>query len=98
MLKSILLAGVLIPGQTIFIPVRSMEKYNGWTNRSTWAVHLWITNEWDYYSLARRDKFSGPDLKIWWSGICKSMPNIKDDCEPLSEVNWEEVSEALKED
>ena len=74
---------------------RSMEKYNGWTNRSTWAVHLWITNEWDYYSLARRDKFSGPDLKIWWTAICKSMREIKKDCEPLSEVNWDEVSEAL---
>ena len=95
MLKSILLDGVLIPGQTIFIPVRSMEKYNGWTNRSTYAVHFWITaEEWSWYT-AREFKFSGPDLKIWWTAICGEISNIKDDCEPLSEVDWDEVSEAL---
>lgn len=21
------------------------DKYHGWTNRATWCVHLWITNE-----------------------------------------------------
>ena len=98
MLKSILLAGVLIPGQTIFIPVRSMEKYNGWTNRPTWAVHLWITNEEWSYKETRRMKFSGPHLKSWWTEVCRDYPLWAEDCEPLSEVNWEEVSEALKED
>ena len=69
--------------------------YNGWTNRSTWAVHLWITNEEWSYKETRRMKFSGSHLKIWWTAICGEISNIKDDCEPLSEVNWDEVSEAL---
>jgi len=74
---------------------RSMEKYNGWTNRPTWAVHHLITNNYGYYKAANESKFSGSHLKIWWTAICGEISNIKDDCEPLSEVNWDEVSEAL---
>jgi len=75
-----------------------MEKYNGWANRSTWAVHLWITNEYWTYQVSRRNKFNAEQLELWFTTICKELPLMREDCEPLDEVDWKEVSEALLED
>jgi len=75
-----------------------MEKYNGWTNRSTWAVHLWITNEEQLYFTAREARFKSSSLKLWFQHIVRGFPLMKEDCEPLDQVNWDEVSEALKAD
>lgn len=27
------------------------KKYNGWTNQETWSVHLWLTNDYNTYTL-----------------------------------------------
>lgn len=51
------------------------EKYNGWTNYETWAVHLWLTNEEGSYNSchelaanAKKDATeSEPVRKGWWT-------------------------------
>ena len=29
------------------------ETYNGWKNRTTWALNLWLNNDYDVYNHAR---------------------------------------------
>jgi hypothetical protein len=31
----------------------STDEYNGWTNRETWALNLWLTNDQGLYELTR---------------------------------------------
>ena len=78
------------------------KKYNGWTNRATWAVHLWITNEEYLYKFAWNHAQAGnwnPEgLRDWFEGACWGNGPMRDDCEPLADVNWVEVLEALSEE
>jgi hypothetical protein len=72
------------------------EKYNGWTNYATWRINLEV--------------FDGAD---WWENasaeFCKDLVEEQIELDAkgialdyalafISDVNWEEIAEHLKED
>jgi hypothetical protein len=78
--------------------------YNGWHNRATWCVHLWLTNdEWTYDTLrefiaARRDAGQPIDAEaIEWFARGVLTPKARADIGSLRTVNWEEIAEAVQE-
>lgn len=85
------------------------EAYQGWTNRETWAVHLWLTNEEPLYLEARNiakaqpnARRAGADLWDWTADnvIPESVTGFSRDIinAALARVNWPEVAEALRAD
>lgn len=83
--------------------------YNGWTNYETWAVKLWMDNDQGLYNMFRewtaesetyelseriKDFFEEENpLNEMPSGVYHDLLNAA-----LSEVNWYEIAENLKED
>ena len=76
-------------------------KYNGWTNRETWNVNLWVTNEEPLYfamlDAGGRDRSFTPEsaadfAEELWPGGC-----TPDGCE-LAAVNWREIADAWNEE
>ena len=79
------------------------KKYNGWTNRNSWRVSLWIKN--DEGLLEQAETFKSDDeLKEWFYEITDeafrndidgafAMDFIRVD---LSDVDWKEIKESLE--
>ena len=81
------------------------NQYNGWSNRETWNVQLWITNTEPLYKLVKRlmGNSSGSAttgefadnleqfMWILWEG------KTPDNCS-LKPVNWVEIAMAWQED
>lgn len=44
--------------------MNSTETYNGWTNRETWLVALWINNEQGWQESVHEDIREGVDLSL----------------------------------
>lgn len=81
-------------------------EYNGWANRSTWLVNLWIDNEETTYShrmrlLADREA----PVTVGWAQAVGSWlltetvaaGAITDGCD-LSEVDWQEIADHWESD
>ena len=49
------------------------EDYNGWKNRSTWNVALWINNDESLYRMAVDYKNKRQGKKMTYSGFIRSM-------------------------
>jgi len=87
------------------------ETYEGWENRETWALALWLNNDEGLYNtcietarnytnmfeLAEEFKrYVTEDLKVV-AKESKDFCNMFDDIGNLSAVNWEEISKNFKE-
>jgi len=83
------------------------KKYNGWTNYETWLVKLWMDNDegsyeywnertWeakDTYSLSQELRLEHEENTPTTTGVYADLLNAA-----LSEVNWYEIAEHLRED
>lgn len=83
------------------------DTYQGWTNRETWCVHLWLTNEVALYAgtiaAARAvDTFHPENVENYTRDALDEWSEASDwtldllNC-ALARVNWREVSDALRE-
>lgn len=73
--------------------------YNGWTNRETWNVNLWLFNSQPRYEAMLRifpKKNAGEESA---QAMCRGFWGEKtpDKC-LLDNVNWKEVAEAINEE
>ncbi len=73
--------------------------YNGWTNRATWNVNLWLFNSISRYEAMVRifpEKNAGTDSA---EAFCRGLwPEKTPDGCLLDNVNWKEVAEAINEE
>ena len=78
-------------------------EHNGWTNRETWAAHLWITNEESLYTSALHAN-TGLLLNEYMEELLslrqesETLQTMFDDIGSLWRVNWKEIHDAIKED
>lgn len=74
-----------------------MEKYNGYFNRDTWLVALWLNNEEKNYRRMLRDKEQLLAESIKGLAFALSVYNYGSDAINFEKVNWEEIHEVIKE-
>lgn len=79
-----------------------MDNYNGWTNRETWCVHLWITNDEVFYAELRgrspteiEESFKEIETMVIDGAASEETATMILDIGSLWRVNWKEVSAAL---
>ena len=85
----------------------SDERYNGWTNHSTWLVHLWITSEEGSYHYWR-EQAAEMDPDTLALALREAHEEEADEVPQgwrkdavlgvVSEVNWREIAAALQEE
>lgn len=85
------------------------EPYHGWANRETWALYLWLSNDYAMYNTARTI-VEGGDIRdaarileewvdeVWWEqAATHDGRNMIFDVGSLWRIDWREVAEAFRE-
>jgi hypothetical protein len=79
------------------------EGWEGYTNRATWCVHLWLTNDEPLYRAALEvvrfgNQYAAASaLKQWViHEVLPARAAMTYDCDPIDECNWLEVANALR--
>lgn len=80
------------------------DRYSGWTNRATWNVALWVSNEKPLYDklmvvckeLAREGCHWTDEMALEFSK--EIFGSMTPDKESLDDANWQEIAEAWNED
>jgi len=89
------------------------DEYEGWTNRETWAVNLWLSNDEGMYNEVNEIVDNAEDREEIENGIreyvenlkefldsgeaCGELRNMFEDIGSMWRVNWEEIAESWKE-
>ena len=78
--------------------------YNGWTNKATWLVKLWMDNDQSAYSYWREQVNKNTDsyqladeLEHYHQDISSEQVGLFADLltSSLAEVNWHEIAQSL---
>lgn len=103
-------------GSSVFTSTESVidgiETYNGWSNRETWAAHLWLSNDEGLYNECRRIVLENPEphraeqiIKEYVSELLDdgdfdqdTQNAMKADIGSLWRVDWLEVAKAFAPD
>lgn len=77
-----------------------MSDYNGWKNRATWNVALWIGNDEGIYrnmvdSFGKQEWDQSPQSVKRWADMI--FGDSTPDGDSLKEVDWEAIAELVKE-
>ena len=73
--------------------------YNGWKNRATWNVALYLNNDEGWYTLMRRhfegDRINAASARefCWIVWPCGNTP----DGDELTEVHWPSIARMIRE-
>lgn len=74
--------------------------YNGWKNRTTWAIALWLHNDYELYKELVSARLDAAEMEAFvrnnWHSFETSMRT--DIGASLSRVDWDAVAESFVED